>query len=141
MFVVFLKRYCLFLLLIITNNSNSNNTEFNHIIKKIKELQQNINRLNSTLRNTNTSLTDFKAELEHEKKVISRRHADTETEFGRLEKNKDNLESKLTSVSRTYENIWNNGKNDCMKISNLVNIAIFTYIITFWFIQINMFLS
>ena len=120
------------------NNSNSNNTEFNHIIERIKELQQNINRLNITVQKTDTKLTDFKAKLKLEKKTIDERHADTETKFGELEKNKDNLDSNLTSVSRTYENIWNTGKNDCMIISNFVNVTIF--IITFWIIQINMFL-
>ena len=107
------------------NNSNSNNTEFDHIIKRIKELQQNIERLNKTLRKDDTKLTDFNTKLESEKKEIDERHADTETEFEELEKNKDNLESNLTSVSRTYENIWNKGKNDCMIISNFVNITIF----------------
>ena len=69
-----------------SNNSNSSNAQFNEIMERIKELQQNIARLNITVQKTNTSLTDFHDKLKLEEEAIGQRHTDTEREFDELEK-------------------------------------------------------
>ena len=91
------------------NNNGSNNTQFDHILRKIEDLQQKIQGLNITVGKTSENLTVFQGKLKNGEDKIKQRHDDTQKQFVGLKDKRNNLKTKVKSVSLKYKNIWNKG--------------------------------
>ena len=106
------------------NNNGSNNTQFDHILRKIEDLQQKIRGLNITVGKTSENLTVFQGKLKNEKIRMKQRHDDTEKEFVDLKDERNNLKTKVKSVSLTYKNIWNKGNKNNIMFSDFLDMNI-----------------
>ena len=103
------------------NNNGTNNTQFDHILQKIEDLQQKIRGLNITVGKTSKNLTVFQGKLKNEKKKLKQRHDDTEKEFVDLRDERNNLKTKVKSVSLTYKDIWNKGNKNNIMFSDFLD--------------------
>ena len=106
------------------NNNGTNNTRFDHILRKIEDLQQKIQGLNITVGKTSENLTGFQVKLKNEKKKLKRRHDDTEKEFVDLRDERNNLKTKVKSVSLMYKNIWSKGNKNNIMFSDFLDMII-----------------
>ena len=106
------------------NNNGSNNTQFDHILQKIEDLQQKIRGLNITVGKTSKNLTVFQGKLKNEKKKLKQRHDDTEKEFVDLKDERNNLKTKVKSVSLMYKNIWSKGNKNNIMFSDFLDMII-----------------
>ena len=70
------------------------------------------------------NLTVFQGKLKKEEIKIKQRHDDTQKQFVDLKDKRNNLKTKVTSVSLTYKNIWNKGNKNNIMFSDFLEMNI-----------------